>query len=275
MSPNPCPTANTGSRRYKAYAKSATPPRRLRYQNSFGMITRRARSETIHWMKKREPKMICPRKPTAYQAAFGETALIMRAPPDLVPQQPGLEPANSEQIAQTAKETVPHPIFGNASLARTMKHRHLDHARTAELAERGKESVRADEERQILQRLAPVRLERASDVADRVADHRASHRIRDPGRDAAAPGIGSMLSDARDHHGCLERGQNLPNARGVILAVGIQSEDQVPARVSEAGRQRPALADVPLQQDTANARVAPGAVLDPVGASIRASVVHE
>src|SRR5947207_10266110 len=205
------------------------------------MITRRARSDTIHWMKNREPKTSCPRKPTAYQAAVGETALTMRHPPDFVPQQPRLEPANTEQIAQPTKETVPHPVFRNAAPARAVKHGHLGHARAAELAERGKESMRPDEERQVLQRLTPVCLEGASDVADRVSDHRPPNGIRDPGRHAAPPGVGAPLANAGNHVRGLERAQELRDARGVVLTVGVEREDDVPGRVTHTRRQRPAL----------------------------------
>jgi len=86
-----------------------------------------------------------------------------------VTQHPRLEPADSKEIANPSEEAVPHTIFRNTVLPRTVPHRNLDHARAAKLAERRKESVRAHEERDALEGFPPVGLEGAAHVADRVA----------------------------------------------------------------------------------------------------------
>src|SRR5258706_14426348 len=101
------------------------PPRRLRYQNTLGMMTLRARSEAIHCTKKREPKVICPRKPTAYHAATGAERLLMGHPPNFVTQHPSLEPPNAEEIADPPEEAVVHPPAREPPPPRALSHRHL------------------------------------------------------------------------------------------------------------------------------------------------------
>src|SRR5690242_19763314 len=198
MSPRPCPTANTGSRRCRAYAKSATPPRRLRYQNVRGMMTRRARSDTIHCTKKREPNVTWPRKPIAYHRATDEKRLsLIRHPPNLVAKHPRLEPADSQEIADSPEEAVPHPVFRDAVPARPVEHRDFRHARAPELTEGRKEAMGPHEERQPIQCLAPVRFQRAAHVGDGIPDGGAAHRVRDPRRGAPAPGIGARRAHAR------------------------------------------------------------------------------
>src|SRR5258705_1196232 len=127
------------------------PPRRLRYQTILGMTTRRARSEAIHWTKKREPNVSCPRKPIAYHAATDEKRLFIGHPPNLVTQHPRLEPADSEEIANPSEEAVPHAIFRNTLLPRTVPPPHLHHPRAPKLAKSPKESVRAHEKPEYLQ----------------------------------------------------------------------------------------------------------------------------
>ena len=107
--------------------------------------------------------------------------------PDFVTQQPGLEPADSEQIANPSEEPVSYAIFRDASTARTVTYRNLDHAGATKLAERGKKSMRAHEERQVLKSLPAIRLERATNVGDGVADHGAPNHVRDPRGGAAPP----------------------------------------------------------------------------------------
>src|SRR5258706_14014264 len=85
------------------------PPRRLRYQNTLGMMTLRARSEAIHCTKKREPKAICPRKPTAYHAATGAERILMGHLPNFVTEHPSLEPPNAEENPDPPEEAETHP----------------------------------------------------------------------------------------------------------------------------------------------------------------------
>src|SRR5258708_38234040 len=115
------------------------------------MTGRQAGPEPNHWTKTPEPNVSRPRKPIAYHPATDEKRLFISHPPNLVTQHPRLEPADSKEIANPSEEAVPHTIFRNTVLPRTVPHRHLDHARAAKLAERRKESVRAHEERDALE----------------------------------------------------------------------------------------------------------------------------
>src|SRR5437868_4458022 len=127
------------------------------------MMTRRARSETIHWTKKREPNVTCPRKPIVYHRATEARRLwLIRDPPDPVTQHPRLEPPHAQKVANPSEEAVPDTVLRVAVSARPVAHGNLRHTRAAELAERGKEAMRAREERQSFQGLAPVGLERAA-----------------------------------------------------------------------------------------------------------------
>src|SRR5258705_1474562 len=218
MRPSPWPTANTGSRRWRAYAKSATPPRRLRYQNNFGMVTRRARSEAIHWTKKREPNVSWPRKPIVYQIATGVRRLwFIGQPPYLVTQHPCLEPAYTDEIAYPSNETIPHSVLRTTVLPRPVTDRQLRDPRAAELAERREESVGALEKRDSFKRLAAIGLERAAHVRDRIPDGRAPYPVRDFRGDTPGPRIRARRSHARDHVGPLQRVKQRRDAGRIVL----------------------------------------------------------
>src|SRR5438105_3275971 len=92
-----------------------------------------------------------------------------------------LEPAHPDQIVNAAPQAIADAVFRNAGAASAVTDAHLHDARPAELAERGQESMHADEHRQTFQHLAAVGLERAADVGDAVTQRRAPHRIRDAG----------------------------------------------------------------------------------------------
>src|SRR2546426_2053217 len=239
------------------------------------MMTRRARSEAIHWTKKREPNVSCPRKPIAYHVATDEKRLFMSHPPNLVTQHPRFEPADSDEVANSTKEPVSHAILGYAMAPRAMPHRHLDDPSAAELAERGKEPMRAGEEREVFERFPAIGLERAANVADRVPDRRAPDHVRDSGRGAAPPGVRPVRPHARNDVGVAERVEEQRDRGGVVLAVGIQRDDHAAPRVPQPGRERAALSDVLLEQDAKNAGIPPRALFDPSAASVRAPVVDE
>src|SRR5258706_2223990 len=221
------------------------PPRRLKYQNTLGMMTGRARSDAIHWTKKRDPNVSWPRKPITYQSATCESrSWFMGHPPDLVTEHSRLEPANSKEVANPPKEAVPHPVLRDAVTPGPMPDRHLGDPGSLKLAEGRQEAVRADEERDPFQRFAPVCLERAAHVPDRIPDHRAPDRVRHARGDTAPPGVGPRRPDPGDDVGALEGVQQRGDAGWIVLSVRVQRHDHVPPGVLQPRGQRAALPDI-------------------------------
>src|SRR5207249_8102497 len=91
------------------------------------------------------------------------------------------------------------------------------------------------------QALAPIGLERAADVGDRVADHGAPRGVGDPRRYALEPRVMAPNADPRHDVGLLESAEDARQIGGIVLEVGIERHDDVAARAREAGRERGAL----------------------------------
>src|SRR6185436_15068121 len=128
-----------------------------------------------------------------------------------------LEPLHADHVVQAAPQSVGDAVLGSSMEPRAMPHRNLDDARATELAQRRKETVDADEHRDSVERLAPVRLERAADVGDAVADQPAPETVRDLGRYQPHRAVEPSDADARDDVGVGERREQLRHVGGVVL----------------------------------------------------------
>src|SRR5262245_24324709 len=91
--------------------------------------------------------------------------------------EPRLEPARAPQIGKIGPEAVEDAGLRPSVTSWPVVQRDIDDASATKLAERGQVAMDPAEVRQPFDGTSAIRLERAADVGDRVAEHNLSHAI--------------------------------------------------------------------------------------------------
>src|SRR5262245_2023475 len=146
-----------------------------------------------------------------------------------------LHPAHREQVDEGAEDAVPEAVLARPLQAWAVADGDLHDRSAFDLYERRQEAVDAGVELDRRERRSAERLERAAGVDDVVARETVADSVRDLRRETAdrIVAAGSAVADRRIV--AVERGEELRDVVRVVLHVGVDRDDDVAARVLEAG----------------------------------------
>ena len=152
----------------------------------------------------------------------------------------------------------------------------LDHGRAAREDERLRELLPADRAEHRLHGAAPVRVERAAEVADAHAGEAAQHPVDQRRRERPPPRVASYgTASAGDVRAGVDGGEELRDVLGLVLEVTVHRDEDVAAGAREAGVHRRMLAEVAREADGADARIAFVERAEPVEGVVAGAVVDD
>ena len=179
---------------------------------------------------------------------------------------------SSERHFVDPRETV----FGNAEAARMMLDLDLSEARTRELAQCGNEAMHFAVERDILDQLRAVCLERAAAVAHGDTHDLGHDAVGHLGNEYACLAVLALAAPAdRDVVAFLDQGQQHGNVGGIVLQVAVHGHDDLAAGVLDAGGHGGGLPVIAAEADDANAAVLFDELLGQKAGVVLAAIIHQ
>ena len=150
----------------------------------------------------------------------------------------------------------------------------LDHPEPFHFEERGKETVHAVIELDLLKAFPFVGLERACNILDLLMSQGVPDRIGDHRRDLPDPGVRSLGPEAAYHIVFRDFFEEQGDVSGAVLQVRIQGHDHLSSSGPEAGVHGRGLPGIFFKADDPDPRVFPPGLQDSLKAFVPASIIH-